>query len=580
MIDAGNSYKDRVSRLISWGHWFLLANILLAMVMSVRYVFARDVDDTLISTIYLVLTLVGHLGLLGIVSYIVVLFPLTFLFPSSAAMRAIGAVVATIAIIALLIDGSVYQNYQLHLNLLVFDLSGFSLKNSIGWGTISLFLLALLTVEATLANLIWKRLAIIRQWNIGNTVATSFFVAFIASHLIHIWADATLYQPVLGYDRVFPLSHGSTARGLLTKYGVNVDDAQRKEHNIGHNPKDINYPLEPLQCRAESADNVLIITLATANHDFVTPEIMPTLAQFAKDKVSANQHISTSLDPQLAKFNIQTGLPAQYQNAFINQNLQYPLNVSAQAYNLAPHKFGDQSYDFDRQSAAELDRDNSLKLIELLQASSTAGFFADITLYSSQELDAPAGFLPAIALAEIGEMSAPERVLARQYLRSLGYLDQLISQILSNVDLSDTTVVITANRGMDLTALYNSSNQFSKVNLQVPFIISLPNTPEVTITKLTSHYDILPTLLQHHFRCTNDSRDYSVGSDILSSQTNDLIYIGAHDDFAIYQSQQIAQINRNGDFKFFNPQYHPIDNGYLPFQKIIDLMAKQRRFSK
>ena len=149
MLDAGNSYKDRVSRLISWGHWFLVANIILAMAMSVRYIFAKDIDDTFISVVYLALTLVGHLGLLGIVSYIIVLFPLTFVFPSSKAMRAIGAVAATTAIIALLIDGSVYQNYQLHLNLLVFDLSGFSLDKSIGWGTISLFLLAMLTVELT-----------------------------------------------------------------------------------------------------------------------------------------------------------------------------------------------------------------------------------------------------------------------------------------------------------------------------------------------------------------------------------------------------------------------------------------------
>jgi uncharacterized protein len=579
MIDAGNSYKDRVSRLISWGHWFMVANIVLAMAMSVRYIFAKDIDGTLVSALYLVLTLVGHLGLLGIVSYIIVLFPLTFVFPSSKAMRAIGAFVATSAIIALLIDGSIYQNYQLHLNLLVFDLSGFSLDNSIGWGTISLFLLALLTVEVTLANLIWKRLAMIRQWNIGNRVAGIFFTAFIASHLIHIWADATLYQPVLSYDRVFPLSHGSTARGLLTKYGISVDDIKRKEINIGNNPKNITYPLKPLQCSEQSANNLLFITLATANHDFVTPSIMPGLSQFADDSIVAKQHISTSLDPKLAKFNIQTGLPAQYENVFTSKKHQYPLQQKASSGGLVRQVYSNETGDFSQQSAAALDQNNATKLINFLSASTGSGYYADITLYSSQELDSPAGFMPLVELNNVSSLSAPERVLAQQYLRSLSYIDQLISKIIANVDLSNTTVVVTANRGMDLTALYNSSNQYSKVNLHVPLIISLPGTANVTINKLTSHYDVLPTLLQHHFGCVNPSQNYSVGNDLLSTLANDLIYIGANNEFAIYQNKQIAEINRHGDFKFYDSQYRPIDNGHLPFQQIINLMAKQRRFT-
>lgn len=580
MIDAGNSYKDRVSRLISWGHWFLVANIFLAMAMSVRYIFAKDVDDTLISVVYLALTLVGHLGLLGIVSYIIVLFPLTFVFPSSKAMRAIGAFVATSAIIALLIDGSVYQNYQLHLNLLVFDLSGFNLDTSIGWGTIGLFLFALLSVELTLANIIWKRLAIIRRWNIGNRIATVFIAAFIASHLIHIWADATLYQPVLSYDRVFPLSHGSTARNLLKKYGFMHDDIKRKELKIGNNPRHITYPLRPLQCTVQSTNNLLFITIATANNDFVTTEIMPGLTRFAASSIVANQHISTSLDPKLARFNITTGLPAQYNSAFNKNNYQQPLQQRAASHSLRRQTFATDAVDFSQQGAAVLDQYNTTSLISFLETATDTGYYADITLYSSQELDSPNGFMPSVALKNEQLLSAPERVLARQYLRSLGYVDQLIAKIIARVDLSNTTVVVTANRGMDLTALYNSSNQYSKVNLHVPLIISLPNTAKTVINKLTSHYDVLPTLLQHHFGCTNPPQDYSVGNDLLSTLSNDLIYIGAHNEFAIYQQQQIAEIDRHGNFKFYDSQYRRIDNGHLPFQAIIDLMAKQRRFSK
>jgi len=585
MIDTGNSYKDRVSRLIGWGHWFLVANIVLAIAMSIRYIFANNVDDSAISIIYLVLTLIGHFGLLGIVTYIVILFPLTFVFPSSKAMRAIGAFVATGAIIALLIDGSVYQNYKIHLNLMVFDLEGFNLGNSIGWSSIGLFLLALLTVELTLANLIWKRLAVIRQWNVGNAIARVFFIAFFASHLIHIWADATLYQPVLSYDRTFPLSHGSTARSFLNKYGINVDMRQQRKQS--NSPTTISYPQQALQCTANSPSSLLIINLATANQQFVTSEIMPYLSSFAARSIVAKQHISTSLVPKLAKFNLETGLPAQYSYVFNASNSSRLLQQQARAYGFE-REFISSKYKTDamtpNQSIASLDKATTDKLVDFLNDSSNdpinSAFYADITLFSSQELDSPTGFKPVIALDQQRNLSAPERILAQQYLRSLSYIDSLINNILSQVDLTTTTVVITANRGMDLTSLYNSSNQYSKVNLHVPLIISLPNTASQIITKLTSHYDVLPTLLKHNFGCTNPSSDYSVGNDLLSTVTNEFIYLGAPDDFAIYQPQKIAEINRYGDFRFYNEHYQRLDNAYLPFQAFIDLMAKQQRFAR
>ncbi|NRA70497.1 MAG: DUF3413 domain-containing protein [Gammaproteobacteria bacterium] len=581
MIDAGNSYKDRVSRLISWGHWFLFANIILAIAMSVRYLFTKEVDDTVLSVIYLMTNLIGHFGLLGILSYIIILFPLTFIFPSSKAMRAIGAFVATAIIIALLIDGSVYQNYQLHLNLIVFDLAGFNLDNSIGWGTISLFLLAMLTVELTLANLIWKRLAIIRQWNIGNRLSGLFFGAFIISHLIHIWADATLYRPVLAYDNVLPLSHGSTARGLLKKYGLVVDENERQELNIGHNPTSISYPLRPLMCFDRQAiPNLLIINLATANADYVTPQYMPALSQLASQSIVAQEHISTSLDQKLASFNINTGLPSQYHDVFYAKDTPLLLELKSVEHQLTTINLTSSVAELMQRGAAQIDQEHTKALITALTAESVNGFIANITLYSSQELASPSNYDPAIHLDPKSNLNPPERVLARQYLRSLSYLDQLINSIITQVDLSKTTVVVTANRAMDLTAIYNSSNQFSKINLHVPLIISLPNTEPKIISKLSSHYDILPTLLQHHFKCANPASDYSVGNDLLGTYSSDYIYIGAHHEFAIYQRHQIAEINRRGDFRFYTPQYQAINNGHLPFQAIIDLMAKQRRFSR
>ena len=46
MVETGNPYRDNVSRLITWGHWFSFFNIILAMLISTRYLGAISWPST------------------------------------------------------------------------------------------------------------------------------------------------------------------------------------------------------------------------------------------------------------------------------------------------------------------------------------------------------------------------------------------------------------------------------------------------------------------------------------------------------------------------------------------------------
>lgn len=570
MVDNSNSYKDRVSRLISWGHWFMLANIIIAMLMAIRYVFAVDGQLSFISVIYVFTTWVGHFGLLGILAYIIVLFPLTFVFPSSKIMRALGAILATCAIVGLMIDGSVFQNYQLHLNLLAFDLKGFNLNNTIGWSSIGLFLLALLLVELTIANLIWKRLAIIRDWDVGNKLTLFFTGAFLTSHLIHIWADAAIYKPVLAYDQMFPMSHQSTARSLIKKYGW-INDQHTQQLNLSKAPSGVNYPLNPLQCSAPT-NNLLTVSIAAINPEHVTHQLMPNLFALAKRSINATNHITSSLSKQDVEFTLGTGLPASYQNAFSLQQLSSPL---VSLTNNSTRKKFSSTQDAIARNAAMQDKRNITDLISWI-GQQHGPYFAELTLYASQELSVTDDYTPMVTVDQ--QMSPADRLLATQYLISLAQTDALIGELLASVDLSTTTVVVTGNRGNDLSSIYHRSDAYSAVNLRVPLIVALPEMPAQIIEKNTSHYDVLPTLLRHHFRCGNPESDTSIGFDILSTQSSPLFYIGTHDSFALYQETGIAEIDRQGNFRFYDHNYQRLDDGKLSFQHLINLMANINRF--
>jgi len=551
----------------------MFANILLAMVMAIRYVFAIEAQPSVGAIIYVMTTWVGHFGLLGIIFYIIVLFPLTFVFPSSKIMRGLGAVIATVCIVALLIDGSIFQHYRLHLNLFAFDLKGFNLNNTIGWSSIGLFLLALLIVELTIANLIWKRLAIIRQWDIGNKLTLFFGGAFVLSHLMHIWADAAVYRPILSYDRMFPLSHQSTARSFIKKYGW-IDDQHAADLNLSSEPLHVNYPLNPLQCSAPAANNLLFITIATINNDLVTQQLMPNLYRLGQQSINASSHITTSLSSQDIEFSVTTGLPAQYRSAFVSQNLSSPL--IGLTNNSVRKRFG--SHRHGRiVNAAQEDQRNMSELASWVDAQGDGAYFADIILYASQELSIGVDFSADVSV-DSETMSPADRLLASQYLSALAYTDHLVGQLLSHIDLTNTTLVVTGLRGNDLNSIYQRSDAYSAVNLSVPLFMSIPNSPAQRIGKNTSHYDVLPTLLRHHFNCGNPVSDSSIGYDLLSTQASPLFFVGASDKFALYQPGNIAEIDRQGSFRFYDERYQRLPNGQLSFQQLIDLMANINRF--
>jgi membrane-anchored protein YejM (alkaline phosphatase superfamily) len=576
MVDNSNSYKDRVSRLISWGHWFMFANIMLAMLMAIRYIFAAEGQATFISVFYVISTWIGHFGLLGIIAYIVILFPLTFLVPYSKLLRGLGAALATIIIIALLIDGSVYQNYQLHFNLLVFDLEGFNLNNTIGWSSIALFMLALLIVELTIANLIWKRLHIIRRWDIGNRLTLSFAAMFVVSHLIHIWADAVIYRPVLAFDRMFPFSHQSTARGLIKKYGW-IDDKHQSQIILNSSAKKVQYPLHPLQCRVSNNKNLLIVTIDTANSDLVTPHVMPNLYKLGQRGIFAKQHITSSLKAADAVFGLQTGIPAIYRPAFEKQKLTSPL---IELTNTSKRKsFGIDTYKLNNVESSLADNKNVDALISWINANTNDQYYGDITLYASQQLSI--GHQPLLDFDKkvAPSKSAPQRILAKQYINALHYTDKLLGKLISNIDLTKTTIVVTANRGADLSTIYQQEKSvYSYVNLHVPMIIAGPTIAALMVNKVTSHYDMLPTLLKTHFDCGNPASDFSVGYSLTSTQTSDMLYLGDAQYFSLYKNGNITEIDRQGQYRFFDKNYMRQTNGHLSFQSLIDLMANIQRF--
>ncbi len=126
--------KDRVSRLINWGHWFAFFNGFLAMIVGSRYLESVGYPETWIGWGYLGVSTIGHFSFLAFIVYLVLLFPVTLLLPYSRILRGYAAVVATLGLCIMLYDTIVYDDYGVHLSPFAVDLAWADL-NSLLHGT-------------------------------------------------------------------------------------------------------------------------------------------------------------------------------------------------------------------------------------------------------------------------------------------------------------------------------------------------------------------------------------------------------------------------------------------------------------
>jgi len=106
--------RDRVSRLVSWGHWFAFFNGFLAMIIGTRYLETLGYPESILGWGYLAISTIGHFSFLAFIVYLVFIFPVTLLLPYSRFLRGYAAIIATLALNILLYDTIIYDDYGLH----------------------------------------------------------------------------------------------------------------------------------------------------------------------------------------------------------------------------------------------------------------------------------------------------------------------------------------------------------------------------------------------------------------------------------------------------------------------------------
>ncbi|MFQ2271920.1 DUF3413 domain-containing protein [Aeromonas enteropelogenes] len=614
MVETGNPYRDNVSRLITWGHWFSFFNIILAMLIATRYLGAISWPSTTLGVIYLVVSWIGHFSFLSFVTYLLTIFPLTFLLPKEKSLRFISAIVATLALVLLLIDTQVFRLFKFHLNAQVWQLLLDQAQTEEGsiWSIIFVAVPTIFLLQLLLSAYVWRKINKRKRRQYGNQVGLALLVCFILTHLVNSWADATLYQPITMQRANFPLSYPMTARSFLAKHGwLDLDQYEKKqaasENNSGSDSR-MHYPLRPLNVNAPSShNNLLVVVVDSLRFDMLNNINMPNLQRYASRNLTFRNHLSSGNDALMGMFGLFYGLPGHYYQDISSEKRPPVLfdEMLRQDYQFGLFGAMEDAQKY-RQSilaglrkqvfvSEELDDGKLLSDWQgwLEKRTPERPWFSLVYLSSPGDYQLPATmkgpFQPELTNFNPATAYRAENLqkLENRYKNSVFYTDQLLEQMLTQLQqqgMSDNTiVVITSDHGQEFNDTRSNSwgagTNYSPYQVQVPFVLAWPGRDSQVMSQPSSHLDLVPTLMQGMLGVRNPARDYSIGRSLFDTSPRPWLLAGDQNDFAIYQDNTITHFNKQGDFELLGQKsYRPIKHGNPDMGAMIQVMNELNRF--
>ena len=548
---SSTTYSKRLLHLISWGHWFTFFNILVTIVLSLAYLIVEPLPETLLGKLYLFFTWISHMGFLTFIGFMLIIFPITLIYPKTRLIRGISSTIFTIGLMFLLLDAYVYSQLGYHLNASSSDqiielIANLISQNSrLFWFVALITTMLILSVELVVSNYAWKHLR-----DLQNTVFAKFCIfglvfSFFFSHITHIWADANLEYDILRQDTVLPLSYPATAKTLLTKYDLfdKEDYFERKNSPLTFTKTAPNYPILTTECKAEGKARSTYIVL---NETMLTEQQIVQFSQRSgKGKAALSHHIDNAL-PNDALFNLAYGLPSIYKNQVVNSNATPLLFQAVEKQQL--------------QSTLHIVSDESAP------ASLPTWFNA---LFSTVEKHTNITELLSNKLFD--EKAAGLHVYYFKQESSFQFelfIDALLlSQKVNNTD--------------DIVLITSIGNQTPINRFAIkPSLFIDPKIKSREINYLTSQLDISPTLIKHSFNCQLDASTTINGTDVISLSHNRVIANTVNDGVMVFNKDKSVFIDQNSNFQSYSRQLQSPITVKSDFPLLIDGVNFIKRFSQ
>ena len=571
--NSSAGYFDKVSSSVEWAQWFAFLNIALSGAIGIRYLI--EYPRTAVSTLdhfYAIVSLIGHFGFLCFMFFLLFLFPFSFIITGKKAYRTTAFVTASILNIALLVDTQIFHYFHFHMSWQILRVISDFDRSSLGLNFYYLIysVPAVIAIESVLIRYADYKCRKTRIPAFTKVLIAAAVVCFVATHLLHAWADAVKYRPITDQSYIFPMMYPMTARSFLAENSwITLPEAEQSSRRL------MNYPLRSITAEKHPERNFILISLNGLRGDMLTRENMPNLNQAAAEGLSFTSHFSTSVSPYDSVFSMLYGLIPQYADLARDARIDPVLfdELQRDRSDIRIFRTGKPGDDdilttasaglrgFDSIVYSRTDDETVAAFMKYLAGRSgekESRFFALLLLNGPLETVLPEKFH-----GPFGHGTRKNRTvsgmtgnlgeeLRNSYRNAVYYTDSMLGPLFDTASgMPDTITIVTSDKGFDFDLVGKDvphAGRFTYASLHVPLVIMGEGVENGLRSGMTNHADIAPTILSRFLGVTNSISDYSTGSDLTGMLTNSFVTGGDSGHTVIIDRKKISVFSRDGGY--------------------------------
>ena len=565
MVSKENSsYSKRLLHLVSWGHWFTFFNIGAALLIALIFIDAEGIAPGFIGKLFMVSNWLAHMAFLTFICFVLTVFPLTLLYPKTRVIRGAASFIFTFLLTLLVIDGFTYSQLGYHLNFdslaKIIDLVKEQMAyNSLSFTALAVMaFIAILMFELIMSNYAWKHMRELQQRKFPKVIVAILVGSFVTSHLIHVWADAELEYDVLRQDTVLPLSYPSTAKTLLTKYGLfNQDDyEQRKNSPFSIKSKIPAYPELEQQCLAlEQPQQSIYIVLRDQD---LSTRLLKKLNNYSSVKGSTFLNYVDNSSVQDAWFNLFYSLPNVYQTEMIDNNATPLLFQLAKKHQLTT------SLTVISKSSDDNNGETNLETND--QQSISPQWVTNLVDHQAHHTDI------SKVIAEETLTTIPQGIHIVYLSGQSDYQYELFvnALLLAQQQLDNKDVIWLGSLGnKDNATAFNTK----------PALLIWPGKAGRKINGLANVMDIQTTLMRYYFECRTKYKYYSNGNNLYLLDEDRMVANITEQGLIVTKKDKNLLIDQQGNFSSYSIQLETVISEDSDFPMLIDGVNLINQFS-
>lgn len=613
---ARSAFQARTA--LAWLTGFTLTNAAAAIAIAALNIPFAHLAGHWKAALFLTLALPGHFVFFGALLGLLPLL-LGWLTRRRGVMTVAAVILQAAWICLIATDAKVFALYRFHLNAMVANMVfGGAMQDQVvlsgsTWALIALAVTLVLALEIAVAWLWWRALqrrpgltGVLRAWWLAVAVMV-FGQAMVAYY------DARGDRLILSQLPYIPWAQPITLKDSLRRFGVESDPNARMP-SAGEGL--LKYPRKPLDCDAAPKLNVVVIVLESLRHDALDPRVMPNTWQLAQRSQWYDDHYSSGNATRFGLFGLLYGLPGGYWHPMLAEQRGSAFIGQMKKDGYAMHIYGSAPLynpEFDRTAFSEVrerivngprerksaERDQAILADlqrDIAATSPQQRFFGFVFLDSThQPYYMPKGYPPlfqpmaqSINPIDFGPDHDPLPDFNR-YRTAAHYADSLIGPFVRALEsgpfAQNTVLVVTGDHGEEFNDLkqnyWGHNGNFSDYQLRTPFVLYWPGKAAQKIGHVTSHEDMVPTLMRHALGCRNDSADYSTGRDLFGpGAPNRPLLVESWSQRGIRHGERIYLFDNYGAATVVDRRYRPLPDAKVDPAAVAQSWEMLTRFQQ